>query len=48
MFQSLDEQMKHDDATATSPRQRMTKWAVIALVAVAVFGALYYSIQAFA
>ncbi len=45
MFQSLDEQMKHDDAAATSPRQRMTKWAVIALLAVAVFSALYYAIQ---
>jgi hypothetical protein len=48
MFQSLDEQMKHDDATATSPRQRRTKWVVIALVAIAFFGALYYAIQFFA
>jgi hypothetical protein len=46
MFDSLAEQMKHDDATATSPRERMTKWAAIAVVAVAVFGALYYAIQA--
>ena len=46
MFASLDEQMKHDDATAASPRQRITKWAVIAFVAVAVFGALYYALQA--
>ena len=48
MFDSLDEKMKHDDATATSLRQRMTKWAVIAAVAVAVFGALYYALQAIA
>jgi hypothetical protein len=48
MFASLEEQMKHDDAIATSPRQRMTKWAVIAFVAVVVFGGLYYAIQAFA
>jgi hypothetical protein len=48
MFASLEEQMKHDDAKAISPRERMTKWAVIAFVAVAVFGALYYAIQAFA
>jgi hypothetical protein len=48
MFASLEEQMKHDDALATTPRQRMTKWAVIAFAAVAVFGAVYYSIQAFA
>jgi len=48
MFASLEEQMKHDDAIATSPRQRMTKWAVIALVAVGVFSGLYYAIQALA
>jgi hypothetical protein len=48
MFASLEEQMKHDDAKATSPQERMTKWAVIAVVAVAVFGALYYAIQALA
>jgi hypothetical protein len=46
MFASLEDQMKHDDAIATSPRQRMTKWAVVTFVAVAVFGALYYAIQA--
>lgn len=48
MFDSLDEQMKHDDATAASPRQRITKWVAIAFVAVAVFGALYYALQAVA
>jgi len=48
MFTSLEEQMKHDDAIATTPRQRVTKWAAIAFVAVTVFGALYYAIQAFA
>ncbi len=48
MFASLEEQMKVDDATAASPRQRVTKWAVIAFVAVAVFGALYYALQAIA
>ena len=48
MFASLEEQMKHDDAIATSPRQRMTKWAASAFAAVAVFGGLYYAIQALA
>ena len=48
MFASLDEQMKHDDATAASPRQRMTKWAVIAFVAAVVFGGLYYALQVLA
>jgi cell division protein FtsX len=46
MFDSLAEQMKHDDALATSPRQSMTKWAMIAAVAVAVFAAVYFVIQA--
>jgi len=46
MFASLEEQMKVDDATAASPRQRVTKSAVIAFVAVVVFGSLYYALQA--
>jgi len=48
MFASLEEQMKIDDATAASARQRVTKWAVVAFVAVLVFGALYYALQAIA
>lgn len=48
MFDSLAERMKHDDATTASPRQRITKWAVIAVVAIAVFGALYFALQAIA
>jgi hypothetical protein len=46
MFASLEEQMKQDDTRATSPWQRMMKWAVVTFVAVAVFGGLYYAIQA--
>jgi hypothetical protein len=46
MFASLDEQMKVDDATSESSRQRLMKWVVIAFVAVVVFGALYYALQA--
>ena len=45
MFASLEEQMKHDDALATSPRQRVTKWAAVAFAAVVVFVGLYYAIQ---
>lgn len=48
MFDSLADQMKHDDATAASPRQRLMKWAVIAVVAVVVFGAMYYALRAIA
>ena len=48
MFASLEERMKHDDAIATSPGQRVIKWAVIAVVAVTVFGGLYYAVHPFA
>jgi hypothetical protein len=47
MFTSLEEQMKQDDAISTTPRERWTKWGVIAFVAVVVFGALCCAIQAF-
>ena len=45
MFDSLDEQMKHDDAVVTSPRERIWKWATVAVVSVLVFGGLYMAIQ---
>jgi len=48
MFTSLEEQMKNDDAIAITPRQRITKWAVVALVAIVVFGGLYYAVHPFA
>ena len=48
MFDSLEAQMKHDDATAAPSRQRPTKWAVIAVVAIAVFGAMYYALRTIA
>ena len=48
MFQSLDEQMKHDDALQTTPRERALKWAAIAVTAAVVFGGLYLAIQVFA
>jgi hypothetical protein len=45
MFNSLDEQMKHDDAAETTGGQRMVKWALIALASVLLFGGLYSAIQ---
>jgi hypothetical protein len=48
MFKSLDEQMKHDDARETTPKQRIMKWAVIAVAAVVLFSGLYFAIQVFA
>ena len=45
MFNCLDEQMKHDDALQTTPRQRMAKLAVTAVTSVVLFGGLYAAIR---
>lgn len=44
MFATLDEQIKCDEAATTTPKQRMVKWAVIAVAAVALFGGLFFAI----
>ena len=45
MFDSLDDQMKHDDAMETTSGQRMTKWAAIAAISLVLFGCLYAGIR---
>jgi hypothetical protein len=45
MFDSLDEQMKHDDALVTSSRERLLKWGAMVVVTVVVFGGMYMVIQ---
>lgn len=45
MFDSLDEQMKHDDAEQATPRERLFKYAAVAVLSVLVFGGLYLAIQ---
>jgi hypothetical protein len=45
MFTSLDEAMKHDDALATSHRERMLKWWMMTLGSVLLFGGLYYAVR---
>jgi hypothetical protein len=45
MFDSLEEQMKHDDQEAISPKERMLKWLFGAITAVVVFGGLYMGIR---
>jgi len=45
MFESLDDQMKHDDAMETTSGQRMTKWAAVAAISLALFGGLYTAIR---
>jgi Ni,Fe-hydrogenase I cytochrome b subunit len=44
MFDSLDEQMKHDDAAVTS-RERLAKWVAVATISILAFGGLYMAIR---
>ena len=46
MFEGLDEQMKHDDSEGTTPKQRWMKWITIGIVAVVIFGGLYFALYA--
>ncbi len=45
MFDSLDEQMKHDDALETTPKERVLRWVAVAVVSVLVFGGLYFGVR---
>ena len=45
MFDSLDEQMKHDDIIETTSSQRLLKWAAVIVISIVVFGGLYLTIQ---
>jgi hypothetical protein len=45
MFDSLDDQMKHDSAQQTSSGQRLLVWAAVGLVTLVVFGGLYLGVQ---
>jgi hypothetical protein len=40
MFDSLDEQMKKDDKLMVSNKERIMRWAIIAIAALVVFGAV--------
>jgi hypothetical protein len=45
MFDSLDETMKHDDASESTPSERLFKYAAVAVVSVLVFGGIFMAIQ---
>lgn len=45
MFDSLDEQMKHDAAVATTKGERTVKWVVVSALSVLLFGALYFAVR---
>ena len=45
MFDSLDEQIKHDDLKGTTNQQRILHWAMIGLIAVVAIGGLFWGIS---
>ncbi len=45
MFDSLDDQIKHDDAMQTTPGQRMTKWAAVVAISLMLFGGVFIAIR---
>jgi len=45
MFDSLDETIKHDDAAAIRPKERVIKIALIGLLSIVVFGGVYLAVQ---
>jgi hypothetical protein len=45
MFDSLDETMKHDEEKETSPKERMMRYAMTALISIAVVGGILFSIR---
>lgn len=45
MFDSLDEQMKHDAAIETTKSERTVKWVIIASLSVLLFSGLYFAIR---
>lgn len=45
MFDSLDEQMKHDDKAVMSNRERVLRWIAIGAISVLVFGGLFVGVR---
>lgn len=45
MFDSLDDQIKHDLDKQTSQKQRMLLWLAVAIVSVLIFGGLYFGVR---
>jgi membrane-associated phospholipid phosphatase len=45
MFDSLDEQLKVDAHKSTSSTERIVRWVLMILIALIVFGALYWGVH---
>ena len=45
MFEVLDDQMRIDEQKATTKRQRVLLWTLIAIVSIVLFSALYFGLS---
>jgi len=45
MFDSLDDTMKHDEEAQTTRGARWLQWLAAAVIAVVVFGGLYFGVR---
>ena len=45
MFESLDDQMAHDEAAVTTKKERIIRYVTIVVVSLLVFGGLYYGVR---
>jgi hypothetical protein len=45
MFDSLDDQMKHDAAMESTRTERFLRWAAAVVVTVVVLGGLYFGVR---
>jgi lipid-A-disaccharide synthase-like uncharacterized protein len=45
MFESLDDQMKHDQQETTTKKEQVVKWALVGVISVLIFGGLYMGVR---
>ena len=45
MFESLAEQIRHDEQGQVSRLDRTIRWIAIAVLSVVIFGAIFYGVQ---
>lgn len=45
MFDSLADQIRHDEHVQVSNNERMLRWLAVAVISVVVFGGLYFGLQ---
>jgi len=45
MFESLDDQMKHDAKAEKTPRERLVEYLMIAVLSVVIFAGLFFGVR---